>query len=96
MRVRGKGNKIRCLPLASDTVLLLDLNTVGGFFRHDASRYCTQNSIPLGRRTTRLFVRERLQTPKSAFGLYKKTGGTPLLLEANVRIEGSNLEKRSN
>src|SRR6202795_5242345 len=24
MRVRGKGNKIRCLPLASDTVLLLD------------------------------------------------------------------------
>ncbi|HXP89186.1 MAG TPA: tyrosine-type recombinase/integrase [Bryobacteraceae bacterium] len=24
MRVRGKGNKIRCLPLASDTILLLD------------------------------------------------------------------------
>jgi site-specific recombinase XerD len=24
MRVRGKGSKIRCLPLASDTVLLLD------------------------------------------------------------------------
>jgi len=24
MRVRGKGNKIRCLPLASETVLLLD------------------------------------------------------------------------
>jgi len=24
IRVRGKGNKIRCLPLASDTVLLLD------------------------------------------------------------------------
>jgi integrase len=24
MRARGKGNKIRCLPLASDTVLLLD------------------------------------------------------------------------
>jgi integrase len=24
MRVHGKGNKIRCLPLASDTILLLD------------------------------------------------------------------------
>jgi site-specific recombinase XerD len=24
LRVRGKGNKMRCLPLASDTVLLLD------------------------------------------------------------------------